>query len=69
MDYAEKDRQNIIDFIVSRGGECDVDEILNCEKIEKFRVYPLIYRMEDDGELSILEFSPSYGTPLRVKLV
>lgn len=68
MDYAEKDRNNMLEFIESRGGECDVSDIIECDSVEKFRVYPLIYRLEEDGVLAITDFS-YYGAPLRVRLV
>ena len=68
MNYAERDKQNIIEFIKSRGGESNVDDILNLETVEKLRVYPLIYRMRESGILTIMAYG-DMGDPTRVKLV
>ena len=68
MDYAENDKQNIINFVQTQGGECNVSDIFNIESIEKLRIYPLIYRMKDAGILTITAFG-EFGTPLKIKLI
>lgn len=68
MDYAEKDKQNIIEFINNQGGECSVDDIFNVESIEKLRVYPLIYRMKEAGIVEITGYS-DLGSPERIRLI
>lgn len=68
MNYAEIDKKNMLEFIVAHGGVCDVEDILECDNIEKLRVYPLIYRLKEEGVLDITEYD-SYGAPLKVKLV
>lgn len=68
MNYAERDKQNIIEFIKSQGGESNVDDILNLESVEKLRVYPLIYRMRESGMLIITSYG-EMGDPTRVRLL
>lgn len=68
MDYAEKDKQNIIEFINNQGGECSVDDIFNVESIERLRIYPLIYRMKEAGIVEITAFS-ELGSPERIRLI
>ena len=67
MNYAERDKQNIIEFIKSQGGESNVDDILNLDYVEKLRVYPLIYRMRESGMLTITAYG-ELGDPTRVRL-
>ncbi len=68
MNYAEKDKQNIIEFVKGRGGESSVDDILNLENVEKLRVYPLIYRMKEAGIITITAYG-ELGDPTRIKLL
>ena len=67
MDYAEKDKANIIKFIEAQGGECSVDDIFNVETIERLRIYPLIYRMREEGILEITDLG-ELGSPEKVRL-
>ncbi len=67
MNYAERDKQNIVEFIKNRGGECSVDDLINLESVERLRVYPLIYRMRESGILTITAYG-ELGDPTRVKL-
>lgn len=67
MNYAERDKQNIVEFIKKRGGECSVDDLIKLESVERLRVYPLIYRMRESGILTITAYG-ELGDPTRVKL-
>lgn len=67
MNYAEQDKARMLQYIKTQGNECNVDELFRLNSIEKLRIYSLIYRMRDEGILSIIEYG-WLGAPQRIKL-
>ena len=67
MDYAEKDKNLILSRLSSNGGNADVSDFFVIDGIEKLRIYPLIYRLVEQGSLEIVEFD-ELGAPVKVRL-
>lgn len=67
MNYAEADKKLIIDYLVSKSGRVEVAEFFQLDGIEKLRIYPLIYRLVEQGVLEIAEYD-ELGAPQKVRL-
>lgn len=68
IDYAEKDRMKILEYIRKHGNSCSVAELIEKSGAERLRVYPLIARLSIEGNLKITKFD-SWGSPVTVLLM
>jgi hypothetical protein len=68
MNYKQIDRDKIMDYIFSRGGECSVADIILESGAEKLRVYNILFDEFMAGR--IVNVKETYlGAPEVVKLV
>ena len=56
INYKLIDTQRIIDYIISFPKGVSVEEIIQNSSVEKLRVYPALFELEQSGFLEVLEF-------------
>lgn len=66
VNYKERDRKLIMDYMAARGGEVDVERIINESGAEKLRVYPILFEEEQAGNIVVTERC-KLGAASRVK--
>ena len=54
MDYKQQDALRILDYLHRYPDGVSVDDILQHSGAEKFRVYPALFELEQDGQLEVL---------------
>ena len=65
--YKQQDRERILSFISSQGGNALVEAIIEQSGAEPLRVYPLLFELRQEGLLAYEE-EEEYGAPKRVRL-
>ena len=65
--YKSQDRERILSFISSQGGNALVEEVMERSGAEPLRVYPLLFELRQEGLLAYEE-EEEYGSPKRVRL-
>ena len=68
MNYKEIDREKIMSYIASKGGECSVADIMRESGAEQLRVYTLLFEESLAGRVAYVKES-KLGAPEVVKLV
>ena len=68
QNYKQQDRERILSFISSQGGNALVEEVMERSGAEPLRVYPLLFELSQEGLLAYEE-EEEYGSPKRVRLV
>lgn len=68
MDYKEKDRKNIINYILGQGGVCSVEDIITNSGAEKLRVYPILFEEQQFGHVQFVK-ETLFGAPEIIKLI
>lgn len=68
MNYKEIDRERILSYLASKGGECSVEDVIDESGAEKFRVYPILFEEKLAGRVSYVR-ETALGAPEVVKLV
>ena len=66
--YKQQDRERILSFISSQGGNALVEAIIEQSGAEPLRVYPLLFELRQEGLLAYEE-EEEYGSPKRVRLL
>ena len=66
INYKLIDTQRIIDYIISFPKGVSVEEIIQNSSVEKLRVYPALFELEQSGFLEVLEWE-ELGAPLIVR--
>ena len=66
INYKLIDTQRIIDYIISFPKGVSVEEIIQNSSVEKLRVYPALFELEQSGFLEVLE-REQLGAPLIVR--
>ena len=66
INYKLIDTQRIIDYIISFPKGVSVEEIIQNSSVEKLRVYPALFELEQSGFLEVLE-REELGAPLIVR--
>ena len=66
INYKLIDTQRIIDYIISFPKGVSVEEIIQNSSVEKLRVYPALFELEQSGFLEVLE-REEIGAPLIVR--
>ena len=66
VNYKERDRKLIMDYMAACGGEVDVERIINESGAEKLRVYPILFEEEQAGNIVVTERC-QLGAASRVK--
>ena len=66
--YKQQDRERILSFISSQGGNALVEAIIEQSGAEPLRVYPLLFELRQEGLLAYEE-EEEYGSPKRVRLM
>lgn len=67
VDYNHEDYESIKNYMQSQGGECSVKNIKKCSGAHPLRIYPVLFRMEKENELEVIE-QTLFGAPLQVRL-
>ena len=67
IDYKEIDRRTIIEFILKKGGEVDVEVILAECAAEKLRVYPILFEETQAGHIEVVK-ETKLGAPQTVRI-
>ena len=65
--YKQQDRERILSFISSQGGNALVEAIIEQSGAEPLRVYPLLFELRQEGLLAYEE-EEEFGSPKRVRL-
>ena len=55
VDYNHEDYESIKNYMQSQGGECSVKNIKKCSGAHPLRIYPVLFRMEKENELEVIE--------------
>jgi hypothetical protein len=67
MDYKKIDREKIMGYIASRGGECPVEDIIRESGAEKLRVYNILFEEYLGGRIVNVK-ETQLGAPEVVRL-
>lgn len=68
MNYKERDRKLIMEYMATRGGEVSVEDIIRESGAEKLRVYPILFEEEQAGHVKVTD-REWMGAAERVKLI
>lgn len=66
-DYAAMDRQRLLDYLATCGGEAEVRDLREASGADPLRVYPLLQMLVMEGRLEVTAAN-SWGSPLKVRL-
>lgn len=67
INYKEKDRKSILDYMRGCGGEIEVGKIISESGANRLRVYSLLYELQLEGIVEVTREN-DMGTPESVKL-
>lgn len=67
INYKERDRKAILDYLGAQEGEVMVAHILTDSGADRLRVYPLLFELEQEGLVTVTKEN-DLGTPETVRL-
>ena len=68
INYKERDRKLIMDFLAQQGGMAQVEAIEKLSGAEPLRLYSLLFEEKMAGHIVVTK-EDSFGAPVEVKLV
>lgn len=67
INYKERDRKAILNYLASQQGDVYVDKVISESGANQLRVYAILYELEMEGVIKVVR-SNDLGTPEIVKL-